>query len=177
MRPENQTHRIHSRTMASNAARLVWMSFPTPSVTRQRSLASHSNRPVGSAILIPVVAAPFTFAPVWKMSWTHSMERRLTVAKKSVVRKLGAFHLIASLIPGSTLRMICRTISISLFSGWSNSRMNSPTSPALLVPELFLLTFFFALMLASQSHRHFIEALLQALFGQIKRLIRLVTVF
>jgi hypothetical protein len=43
--------------------------------------------------------------------------RRLKVAKNSVVRKLGAFHLIASRISGLAPRMIRRTASISDFSG------------------------------------------------------------
>jgi len=75
---------------ALSAARFALTSLASSNFTTQRSFASHSNRPEGSAIFRDVVLS-LTLAPRWRMSQTRSA-RRLNVAKYSVVRKLGAFH-------------------------------------------------------------------------------------
>ena len=61
------------------------------------------------------------------MSCSRSSERRLTVAKDSVVRNPGAFHLISSVIPGAASTRICRTASISGLSGCLSLAVNAST--------------------------------------------------
>jgi hypothetical protein len=51
------------------------------------------------------------------------------VAKYSVVRKLGAFHLMPSAIELSAARIARRSVSISALKGCCNAAMNSSTAP------------------------------------------------
>lgn len=60
-----QTHRIHARKRAVNAASFARSCAPLPKVTMHRSMAAHrSMRPLGSGTGTPVRAVGFVFTPV-----------------------------------------------------------------------------------------------------------------
>src|SRR5882672_353910 len=60
--------------------------------------------------------------------------RKLNVANQSLVRKLGAFHLIPSQISELAPRMSLRANSISAFNGCSSSRKNALTVASVCEP-------------------------------------------
>ena len=59
---------------------------------------------------------------------TVPLPRRCVVAKYSVVRKLGAFHLMPSAMAGSAPRRISRRSPISALNGWSSAAMKASTA-------------------------------------------------
>ena len=69
-----------------------------------------------------------------KKSCRRSVERSLTVANDSVVRKPDAFHLISSIMPGAEARMAFLTAVISTFNGFANAATKPSTSLATAAP-------------------------------------------
>src|SRR5262249_47790776 len=73
------------------------------------------------------LASRRAFAPRWRITCTQSLARSWKVANHSDVRKLGAFHLMPSAMPGSAPRMVCRRARTSCLNGCSSATRNAST--------------------------------------------------